>query len=50
MELELQRMKLDKLGSTDEDSGSERSSSFGKVEMPKMPYFDETKDCMDSFT
>jgi len=42
-------MKLDKKGSTDEDSGSERSSSFGKVKMPKMPYFGETKDCMDSY-
>ena len=50
MELELQRMKLDKKGSTDEDSGSERSSSFGKIKkMPKMPYFNETKDFMDSY-
>jgi len=30
MELELQRIKLDKKGSTDEDSGSERSSSLVK--------------------
>jgi len=49
MELELQRMKLDKKGYTDQDSGSEQSSTFVKVKMPKMPYFDETKDCMDSY-
>jgi len=50
-ELELQRLKLDKqqYSGDDYDDSSRSTSLFGKTKMPKMPFFDENKDCMDAY-
>ena len=50
-EHELKRLKLDKqryCGDDDDDS-SRPALLFGKTKMPKMPFFDENIDCMDSY-
>jgi len=51
MDADLQRLRLDKEQSTTDENGSLDGSAalFGKAKMPKMPYFEEDKDCMDSY-
>ena len=50
-EHELQRLRLDKqqYSGDDYDDPSRPTSLFGKTKMPKMPFFDENKDCMDAY-
>jgi len=56
MEFELRKMQLQESGDTDTSVAKSTSVGvglsavpLGKTKVPKMPYFDDDKDCMDSY-